>query len=119
MAAELLPEAPGVAVRRESIVRNAQLADELVGSFIALVRTATEPLDERVDVHALVRALLGNGDHADVHARLPAEGEALWVEPALAHRLAALPAQPAGQRPPLRAPTAGSGPAGAGGARPC
>lgn len=82
MAAELLPEAPGVAVRRESIVRNAQLADELVGSFIALVRTATEPLDERVDVHALVRALLGNGDHADVHARLPAEGEALWVEPA-------------------------------------
>lgn len=82
LAAELLPEAPGVATRRESIVRNAQLADELVGSFIALVRTATEPLDERVDLHALVRALLGSGDHADVHARLPAEGEALWVEPA-------------------------------------
>jgi two-component system osmolarity sensor histidine kinase EnvZ len=81
MAAELLPEAPGVAVRREAL-RNAQLADELVGSFIALVRTATEPLDERVELHALVRELLGNGDHADVHARLPAEGEALWVEPA-------------------------------------
>jgi hypothetical protein len=81
MAAELLPEAPGVAARREAL-RNAQLADELVGSFIALVRTATEPLDERVELHALVRELLGNGDHADVHARLPAEGEALWVEPA-------------------------------------
>lgn len=82
LAAELLPEAPGVAVRRETIVRNVQLADDLVGSFIALVRTATEPLDERVDLHALVRELLGNGDHADVHARLPAENEVLCVEPA-------------------------------------
>lgn len=85
LAAELLPDAPGVAVRRESIVRNAQLADELVGSFIALVRTATEPLDERVDLHALVRDLLGNGDHADVVAPLlPPVDTPLWVAPASA-----------------------------------
>lgn len=82
LAAELLPDAPGVAVRRESIVRNAQLADELVGSFIALVRSAAEPLEERVDLNALVRELLANGDHADVRAGLPPAGEALWVEPA-------------------------------------
>lgn len=82
LAAELLPDAPGVAARRESIVRNAQLADELVGSFIALVRSATEPLDERVDLNALVRDLLGNGDHADVRADLPPAGQAVWVEPA-------------------------------------
>jgi len=82
LAAELLPDTPGVAARRESIVRNAQLADELVGSFIALVRSATEPLDERVDVHALVRESLGSGDHADVRVDLPAAAEPLWVEPA-------------------------------------
>jgi two-component system osmolarity sensor histidine kinase EnvZ len=82
LAAELLPEAPGVAVRRESIVRNVQLADELVGSFITLVRTATEALDEGVDLNALVREVLASGDHADVVARVPAEGEVLWVEPA-------------------------------------
>ena len=85
LAAELLPDAPGVAARRESIVRNAQLADVLVGSFIALVRTATEPLDERVDLRALVREVLGNGDHADVVApELLRAGTPLWVEPASA-----------------------------------
>ena len=83
MAAELLPDAPGVAARRESIVRNTQLADALVGSFIALVRSATEPLDERVDLHALVRELLDNGDHADVVPKeLPLADTPVWVEPA-------------------------------------
>lgn len=83
LAAELLPDAPGVAARRESIVRNAQLADELLGSFIALVRTANEPLDERVDLHALVRESLNNDDHADVLAMdMPPVGTTVWVQPA-------------------------------------
>ena len=81
MAAELLPDAPGVAARRESIVRNAQVADQLVGSFLSLVRSATEPLEERVDLAALVRDLLGHGDHGDVTLELQAAGP-VWLEPA-------------------------------------
>lgn len=81
MAAELLPDAPGVAARRESIVRNAQVADQLVGSFLSLVRSATEPLEERVDLAALVRDLLGHGDHGDVTLELQAAGP-IWLEPA-------------------------------------
>ncbi len=86
MAAELLPQTPEVAQRRESIVRNAQVADQLVGSFLALVRSATEPLDERVDLRALVQRLLGNGDHEDVRLDLQTQ-QALWLQPASAAQL--------------------------------
>jgi two-component system, OmpR family, osmolarity sensor histidine kinase EnvZ len=56
MAAELLPESEGVAPRREIIVRNAALADRLVGSFLDHVRSGELPLDETVDVAAVARA---------------------------------------------------------------
>lgn len=83
MAAELLPDTPGVSARREIIVRNVQLADELVGSFITLVRSATEPLNERLDLRALVCKLLGNGDHGDVWiVSMPPAHTALWIHPA-------------------------------------
>lgn len=81
MAAEFLPDEPGVSVRRESIIRNAQLADQLVGSFLSLVRSAAEPLEDRVDLAELVRQLLGNGDHEDVRLELLAQGP-LWLAPA-------------------------------------
>lgn len=56
MAAELLPEGQGIAPRREAIVRNAVLADRLVGSFLDHVRSGELPLGETVDVAAIARA---------------------------------------------------------------
>jgi two-component system, OmpR family, osmolarity sensor histidine kinase EnvZ len=56
MAAELLPEGDGVAPRREVIVRNAALADRLVGSFLDHVRSGELPLGETVDIAAIAGA---------------------------------------------------------------
>jgi len=53
MAAELLPEGEGIAPKRETIVRNALLADRLVGSFLDHVRSGELQLDETVDVAAV------------------------------------------------------------------
>lgn len=64
MAAELLPEAPGVAERRAAIVRNVEVADRLLQGFLDLVRADTVALDETVDLAALARqvlALRGDG----------------------------------------------------------
>lgn len=55
MAAGLLPEAEGVAARRESIERNAALADRLVQSFLDHVRSGELALNEAVDVAAIAR----------------------------------------------------------------
>jgi two-component system osmolarity sensor histidine kinase EnvZ len=56
MAAELLPpEAEGVAVRRDSIVRNVQAVDRLLGSFIDYARSDSEPFEEAVNLVDLVR----------------------------------------------------------------
>lgn len=66
MAAELLPEAEGVASRRASIVRNAEVADRLVGSFLDHVRAGELPLDQPVDLVALAReAVQARGLPAD------------------------------------------------------
>jgi two-component system, OmpR family, osmolarity sensor histidine kinase EnvZ len=64
MAAELLPAADGVAPRRESIVRNVQVADRLLGSFIDMARAEDEPIGGRVDLCALLRDVVR--DDADV-----------------------------------------------------
>jgi two-component system, OmpR family, osmolarity sensor histidine kinase EnvZ len=55
MAAELLPDAQGVAPRREAIMRNAALADRLVGSFLDHVRSGELPLNETVDLADVAR----------------------------------------------------------------
>ncbi|CAM3529337.1 sensor histidine kinase [Polaromonas hydrogenivorans] len=81
MAAELLPDAPGVRDKQASIVRNVQAADRLVGAFLDLARASAEPLDERVDLAALTRRLLDSGDHEGVRLELLAAG-ALWLQPA-------------------------------------
>jgi two-component system, OmpR family, osmolarity sensor histidine kinase EnvZ len=57
MAAELLPEAEGVAPRREAIVRNVQLADRLLSSFIDMTRAEQAPLQGALDLSALLRTL--------------------------------------------------------------
>jgi len=57
LAAELLPDAPGVAVRRDAIARNVQLADRLLGAFIDMARAEDEALTDAVDLAALLRAV--------------------------------------------------------------
>lgn len=54
LAAELLPQAPGVDVRREAIVRNVGVANRLLTSFIDMARADHEPVAGRVDLRALV-----------------------------------------------------------------
>ena len=66
MAAELLPETDGIAARRASIVRNVDVADRLIASFLDYVRAAELPLASTVDVAAVARRLLqARGDPAD------------------------------------------------------
>jgi two-component system osmolarity sensor histidine kinase EnvZ len=76
MAAELLPEADGVAARREAIVRNVRVADRLLGSFIDLSRAEDEPFAERVDLAALLRAVVLSEEELLVTALPKAP---LWV----------------------------------------
>jgi two-component system osmolarity sensor histidine kinase EnvZ len=76
MAAELLPETPGIAERRATIVRNVDVADRLIESFLDYVRAIELPLDASVDLVALADDLL--------HTRgEPAEVLALDAPPAL------------------------------------
>jgi two-component system, OmpR family, osmolarity sensor histidine kinase EnvZ len=81
MAAELLPDTPGVAPRREAIVRNAALADRLVGSFLDHVRSGELPLNETVDLAALARAVVAQRPGTDGPLELDAP-TALPVAPA-------------------------------------
>jgi two-component system osmolarity sensor histidine kinase EnvZ len=62
MAAELLPESPDVAPRRASIVRNVDVADRLIASFLEYVRAAELPLEATVDLAAVARRLLAARD---------------------------------------------------------
>ena len=58
MAAELLPETETVAARRASIVRNVDVADRLIASFLDYVRASELPLTATVDLVALARHLV-------------------------------------------------------------
>ena len=64
VAAELLPDLEGIAPRRDAIVRNAALADRLVGSFVDHVRSGELPLNETVDIAAVARAAAAQAQHA-------------------------------------------------------
>jgi two-component system, OmpR family, osmolarity sensor histidine kinase EnvZ len=81
MAAELLPDAQGVAARRDSIVRNVQVADRLLGSFIDMARAEDEPITGGVDLCALVREVARA--EADVTVG-PLPEPALWLQAASA-----------------------------------
>jgi two-component system, OmpR family, osmolarity sensor histidine kinase EnvZ len=81
MAAELLPEAEGVAPRRESIVRNVQLTDRLLGSFIDMARAEDERIRGRVDLAALVLGVT-QGEPDWTLAELPQHP--VWLQPASA-----------------------------------
>ncbi len=58
MAAELLPETDGIATRRAAIVRNVDVADRLIASFLDYVRAIELPLTATVDLAAVARHLL-------------------------------------------------------------
>ena len=62
MAAELLPETPDIATRRDAIVRNVDVADRLIASFLDYVRASELPLTATVDVAAVARRLLVTRD---------------------------------------------------------
>jgi two-component system osmolarity sensor histidine kinase EnvZ len=94
MAAELLPQADGVALRRDAIVRNAALADRLLGNFLDQVRSGELPLDETVDLAALARSVAAqrqssDGDlGVDAPAALPvAHVNAVLIERVIANLL--------------------------------
>ncbi|GAA6141692.1 ATP-binding protein [Hydrogenophaga sp. 5NK40-0174] len=81
MAAALLPDTPEVNKRRESIERNAGIADAMVESFLALNRSAVEPLDTRVYLPDLLKQLRESGDHDDVQWHVD-DGVERWLAPA-------------------------------------
>lgn len=54
LAAELLPSAEGVQVRREAIVRNVNVANRLLTDFIDMAQVEREPIVGQVDLRALV-----------------------------------------------------------------
>jgi two-component system osmolarity sensor histidine kinase EnvZ len=58
MAAELLPDEVNVSARRASIVRNVDVADRLIASFLDYVRASELPLSATVDIAAVARQLL-------------------------------------------------------------
>ena len=62
MAAELLPETSDVAARRGTIVRNVDVADRLIASFLDYVRASELPLTATVDAAAVARRLLETRD---------------------------------------------------------
>jgi two-component system, OmpR family, osmolarity sensor histidine kinase EnvZ len=72
MAAELLPDGDGVAPRRDAIVRNAALADRLIGSFLDHVRSGELPLGETVDIAAIARAAAAQRASGELGVEAPA-----------------------------------------------
>ena len=69
MAAELLPESADIAPRRATIVRNVDVADRLIASFLDYVRAAELPLTATADIAAVARHLLETrAEPADVLA---------------------------------------------------
>ncbi len=91
MAAELLPETDGVAARRASIVRNVDVADRLIASFLDYVRASELPLASTVDVVAVARRLREARDEpADVLAlEAPARLDVAHTHELLLERLLA------------------------------
>jgi two-component system osmolarity sensor histidine kinase EnvZ len=80
MAAGLLPDADGVAARRESIVRNTALLERLIESFLDHVRAGELALDQTADVAALAR---------EVAARLERAAHEVVVEAPVSLRVSA------------------------------
>jgi two-component system osmolarity sensor histidine kinase EnvZ len=72
MAAELLPADPQTAPRRETIVRNVDVADRLLQSFLEHVRAGELPLDETVDLAVLAQSVIAGLDRPAAQLQLEA-----------------------------------------------
>jgi two-component system osmolarity sensor histidine kinase EnvZ len=92
MAAGLLPDDPALAARRESIVRNTQVADRLIESFLDHVRAGELALDQKADLAALARSVVAAADQPADALQVQAPAMALWLHqthPLLIERLIA------------------------------
>ncbi len=72
MAAGLLPEEPESAHWREAIVRNTQVADRLIESFLDHVRAGELSLDQNADLAALARAAAAATGHGTAELQVDA-----------------------------------------------
>jgi two-component system osmolarity sensor histidine kinase EnvZ len=63
MAADMLPDDEVTERRRESIVRNVDVADRLIESFLDHVRAGELPLDQRCDLAAIARQVVARSEH--------------------------------------------------------
>lgn len=94
MAAELLPATEANAMRREVIVRNVQVADRLIGSFLDHVRSGELPVDEAIDLAAVIRSAAEQAERPAAELRLESppslmlpRGNALLIERMVANLL--------------------------------
>ncbi len=94
LATELLPDEPALQPRRDSLMRNVQVADRLIESFLDHARALQLPLDQTVDLAAIAREALAAREAAGepVQAELPAalplpRSHPLLLERALANLL--------------------------------
>ncbi|MBX3604469.1 MAG: hypothetical protein KF788_04325 [Piscinibacter sp.] len=90
MAAGLLPESDEGRRWNETIVRNIEVADRLIGAFLDHVRAGELPLEQRVDVAAVARQLPATRPEGDltvhaVGAALVAHSHPLLVERLIAN----------------------------------
>lgn len=64
LAVELLPQMPEGESGRHSIVRNVQIMDRLVGSFLDLTRVGELKINEAVDLVSVARQVVSDHPHA-------------------------------------------------------
>jgi two-component system osmolarity sensor histidine kinase EnvZ len=106
LAADLLPDEPALAARRESIVRNTQVADRLIQSFLDHVRAGELALDQPADLAALARGAVMSCERpaAELSCDAPASLVLAHTHPVLIERLLANLLDNALQhgRPPVR-----------------
>lgn len=79
MAAELLPPAPDMPVRREAILRNVDVANRLLTSFIDMAYAEEEPVEGRVNLRTLTMSVAASIPGVRL-VELP--DEEVWLAPA-------------------------------------
>ena len=77
LAAELLPPDEGAVTLRQSIIRNTQVADALIESFMDVVRAGHLPVDETVDVAEQARQVAADVQSDDRVLAVEAPRQAL------------------------------------------
>ncbi|WAC72680.1 ATP-binding protein [Roseateles sp. SL47] len=77
MAAELLPDDPGINKRKAVVIRNVGEADRLIESFLDFVRSGELPCNETVDVADAARAVVQSFDRPEDQLTLEAPAQLL------------------------------------------